>query len=317
VARVRLPAIVATSAIIAAIGCGGSPLAPSLPPTLPETLPFIATPPIPAGVSPTIAGMLSRLAGYIRSAYLENRDLLPRNSHLATQINAKMAMLAVPNLINQIFDGRRWAEGSAPTVTGGVTPIGALFPLEEMRAECTEAIRTLETILPILVNYFGEPFPTGRLELWYGFTVGASGGGGTIYIADRTTSNTVNPNSLITYEATLAHEASHSYISNEALTQFLEVYIDNVRRGRGLDPLGWDFTRGWTPTTPSTFGVTFVLDVYFMVGPEVMQKAYRAILPLRPAYGQPLSQPVLDAFVAQVPEPLRAAVRAKLGQIIA
>jgi hypothetical protein len=57
--------------------------------------------------------------------------------------------------------------------------------------------------------------------------------------------------------------------------------------------------------------------VYLLVGPDVMQHAYRAIRPLRPAYGQPLSQPVLDAFVAQVPDALRAAVRAKLGQIIA
>jgi hypothetical protein len=276
-------------------------------------------PPVPGGLSAPLAAMLGRIAEYIVSVYAENQDALPRNPRLATQIEAKMAMLSNPaSLINQIFDNRRWVEGTAQAGTGGATPISAVFPLESMRAECGEAVRTLETVLPVLVEYFGEAFPTGRLELWYGFKVGGTGGGGAINIVDRTTQASFPPSAVaISYEATLAHEASHSYISNEALTQFLEVYVHNVSRGNGVDPAGWDFTRGWAPGTPSSFGVSVVLDVYLLVGPDVMQHAYRAIRPLRPAYGQPLSQPVLDAFVAQVPDALRAAVRAKLGQIIA
>ena len=306
--RARCLSVVITIAVGLGIACGRSPATP--------TLPAIATPPIPAGVSATIAGMLSKLAAYIRAAYEENRDMLPRNQHLAVQLNAKMTMLSAPGLITSIFDNRRWVDGLAPTAVDGATPIGAVFPTEEMRAECSEAVHVLESVLPVLVSYFGEPFPTGRLELWYGFKVGGTGGGGAIFIVDRTTSATL-PGSSLPYDTSLAHEASHSYISNEALNQFLEVYVDNVRRGRGAELSGWDYTRGWSPGTPTGFGVDFVLDVYQMVGPEVMQRAYRAILPLHPPYGQPLSQTVINTFVAQVPEAVREAVRAKLGQIIA
>ena len=282
-------------------GCGS-------PPTSPARLPPFTTPPLPGGLSATMTAMLGKLAEYIVAVYAENLALLPRNPQFASQIQAKLSMLSNPGqLIREIFDERRWVEGSAPAPIGGATPIGAVFPLESMRAECGDAVRTLEAVLP-----------APALQLWYGFKVGGTGGGGAIYMVDRTTQATFPaPAFPISYEATLAHEAAHSYISNEALTQFLEVYVHNVMRGRGVNPDNWDFTRGWSPVSPSPFGVSVVLDVYGLVGHEVMQRAYRAIRPLRPAYGQPLTAAVLDAFVAQVPEAQRATVRAKLATIIA
>jgi hypothetical protein len=262
--------------------------------------------------------MLQSVASYIVTVYRENEDLLPRNPGLAAQIQAKLAMLAKPGLIDDMFRDRRWVEGSASTTVGGATPIGAVFPLESMRQECGDAVLTLERVLPVLVDFFGEPFPRGELQVWYGFKVGATGGGGVISMADKTTTDSLPASAIpIPYDAVLAHEAAHSFISNEALNQFLEVYVYNVMRGRGVNPDGWDFTREWAPGSPTPFGVSVVLDVYDLVGPDVMQRAYRAIRPLNPAYGQPLTPAVIDAFIAEVPELHRAVVREKLSAIIA
>jgi len=126
----------------------------------------------------------------------------------------------------------------------------------------------------------------------------------------------VSPNAL-PYDAILCHELSHSHISNEALNQFLELYIYNNLRGSSADPASWAFTRNWTPGLPSNQGIAAIMDVYQLVGHDAMRAAYRAIRPLRPAYGAPLTPAVLDAFVNQVPPDLREAVRAKLATIIA
>jgi hypothetical protein len=59
------------------------------------------------------------------------------------------------------------------------------------------------------------------------------------------------------------------------------------------------------------------MDIYVVVGHDAMQRAYRAVAPLRPAYGRPLTDAVIAAFVAQVPEEHRAFVEERLRTIIA
>lgn len=276
--RLFMPVVLLIVVFAGSTSCGSA--VPSAPNGLSiRRLPSIQTPPIPGGVSETIGGMLVRLAANLVVFHRENQELLPRNPSLAAHINAKTSMLETPGLINQIFDERRWVEGSASTARGEGITIGAIFPLETMRASCLSAVQDLERYLPLLMDFFAEPFPTGRLELWYGFRMGANGGNGSIVILDEAVSALTNPNSPTGYSATLAHEASHSYIGNEALTQYLELYLYNVARGLGTEPGSWTYTRGWTPTTPSTFGVSVVLDVHHRVGFEVMQRAYRAIRP--------------------------------------
>lgn len=279
-------------------------------------LPPLVLPPLPQDVSPVIASMLNQLPARIAFSYQENLDLIPRNRDRTAFYEQKLEMLATPGLINQIVDDRRWVEAEATTVHG-VTPIGAVFPLEWMRGECADATRVLEESLPFLVEFMGQPFPTGRLEVWYGFKMGATGGGGRISTVDRTTSLAATPDPLLPYEAVLMHEASHTFISNEALTQFLELYVYNVRLGLGADPLGWKVTRGWSPTTPSPFGVNGVMDIYYVVGLEPIRRAYRAIAPLNPAYGRPLTDAVIAAFVAEMPEAHRAFAEERLRTIIA
>ena len=46
-----------------------------------------------------------------------------------------------------------------------------------------------------------------------------------------------------------------------------------------------------------------------------MQRAYRAIYPLRPPFGVPLSSTVVQAFLSQVPQEFQAAVADKLARV--
>lgn len=302
------------SAVFLLAACGlpapTEPTQPNYPP-----LPPLPLPALPQDASPTILGMLRQLPSRIAFSYQENIDLIPRNRSRTSFYEEKLAMLATPGLIDQIVNDRRWVDGTAVTVHG-ITPIGAVFPLEWMRGECADAVRLIEDALPILVEFMGAPFPTGRLEFWYGFKLGATGGGGLMTVVDRTTSDIANSGAAITYDAMLVHEASHSFILNEALNQFLELYVHNVRLGLGVDPLGWAETRGWSPTTPSQFGVNGVMDIYHVVGLDPIRRAYRAIAPLNPAYGRPLTDAVIAAFVAEMPEEQRAFVEERLRTII-
>jgi hypothetical protein len=298
-------------AALLASACSRAPAAPTL-----ETLPPIQTPPLPADVSPVVTSMLVRLATQIVTFHRQNQENLPRNPRLAPYYEEKIAMLASPGLIDGIVHDRRWVEGRAVSTVSS-TPIGAVFALESMRQECRDAVDVLEDVVPVLEEFFDTPFPPGSLSVWYGFVVGGTGGGGEINIIDRSMSAAVNAYSDIPYDSVLAHEAAHTYISNEALTQFLEVYAYNVSRGRGVDPLSWEFTRGWGPTTPSPFGVSPLLDIYHRVGYDVMRRAYRAIAPLRPVYGQRLTPAAIAAFAAEVPAEHRAFVEAMLARIIA
>lgn len=306
-----------TLLVLTAVACAPAATAPPMNQTAPlQTLPKPVTPPLPPAVSPLVTSMLTGLADYMVSVYAENRDLIPNNPGLATWIRAKMAMLESPTLINDIFSGRRWIDGEAPTAPGGPTPIAAVFALESMREECADVVRIVERHLPVLAEFFDERFPTGAMKIWYGFKTGATGGGA-MYLVDRGTQDQFRLPSSLSYEAMLAHEAAHSYIGNEALTQFLEVYTYNVARGAGVDHHGWTELRGWTPDTPSVFGVTYVLDVYHRVGFDVMRRGFRAIRPLRPGYGMPLSPFVIAAFLNEVPEEHRAFVQERLSRIIA
>ena len=295
--------------------CGGSegtstPTTPT-PPTPTPTAP----PTIPARLSPALTAMLEGLSAYITQAVQTNQDLLPRNPQSASQLQAKIAMLQSPSLAADIINGRRWAEGQATSMNGRVIPIVAVFPLESMRNEAGDGVRTLEPVFPLLEGFFDTPFPTQAIRVWYGFVLGNTGGGGVIYSEDRTTYEARTPASRLPYEAILSHELGHSYISNESLNQFLELYTYNVIRTGSTDPQRWTFTRSWVPGLAANQDSAAVLDIYQLIGVDAMKRAYRAIYPLRPPYGQPLSQAVVQAFVAQVPAAQQAQVTAKLAKI--
>jgi hypothetical protein len=259
--------------------------------------------------------MLQGLSAYITQALQANQDLLPRNPQSASQLQAKIAMLQNPSLAADIINGRRWAEGQATSMSSRLIPIVTVFPLDNMRNEAGDAVRTLEPVLPLLEGVFDTPFPTPQIRVWYGFVIGNTGGGGVIYSEDRTTYEARTGPSRLPYDAILCHELGHSYIGNESLTQFLELYAYNVIRTGSTDPQRWIFTRGWVPGLATNQDVLAVLDVYQAIGHDAMLRAYRAIYPLRPPYGQTLSQAVIQAFVAQVPDALQAQVAEKLRKV--
>lgn len=271
--------------------------------------------PPPGSVGPAVSFMLDGLSAYVTQAIQENQSLLPNNPQSASFIQAKIAMLQRPGFASEVANGGRWASGQVTSANGRTIAIGCIFALEAMRSEATDAVRTIETAIPVLESFLDTPSPVAMFRIWYGFVVGNSGGGGVIYTEDRTTYESRTPATRLPHEAILGHEAGHSFIGNEALNQFLEIYTYNVRRTGATDIAQWTFTRNWTPGLASNENSAALLDIYQLVGLDVMKQAYRAILPLRPAYGQPLSPAVVDAFVAQVPEPVKAQVSDKLARI--
>jgi hypothetical protein len=298
--------LTASALVLALTGCGGaSPSAPTPAPT-PSPGP---TPP-GGSLSATVTAMLDALPAYIASALAENRNLLPLNPQSASYIQAKIAMLQDPNLATAIRTDRRWAESASSRV-----PIACVFPLESMRSEATVAVSTLEPVLPLLEEFFAKSFPAPAVRVWYGFKIGNSGGGGAIYSEDRTTYETRTGPNRLPFDAILSHELGHSYIGNEALNQFLEVYTYNVIRTGSRVPSAWTFVRNWVPGLATNQDVAAMLDVYQLIGYDAMARAYRAIQPLNPPYGSPLSSTVIQTFVDQVLPEHRSQVADKLRRV--
>ena len=294
-------------------GCGSSDTPPA--PTGPST-PQTPTPPtIPSGLTPTLTSMLQDLTQYIGQALAQNRDSLPRNSQNRTQIEAKIAMLQNPSLAADIVNGRRWFELQSTSINGRAVPFVTVFALEGMRNEAADAVRALEPVLPIVERFYDVPLSASAIRIWYGFVIGNSGGGGVIYTEDRTTYEGRTGPARLPYDAIWAHELGHSWMGHESLNQFVELYGYNVVRTGSTDPKAWIFTRSWTPNLPSNDGAAALLDIYQLVGHDTMQRAYRAVFPLRPVYGNMLSESVVQAFLSQVPSPLQAPESEKLAKV--
>ena len=277
--------------------------------------PQTGAPQIPSAVSPLVAAMYQRLPEYIRSALAETRALLPRNPRLAAQINAKIMLLQRPTLVAEIINGRFYVEGSVTSISGQTIPMAALFAEEWMRAEATESIRFLERVLPVLEGFIDMPFPHTIVRVWYGFKVGHTGGGGQLYLEDRTSYESGTPATRLPHEEILAHELAHSYINNESLTQFLEMYAYSRVNGATTDIASWTFAREYSAFAVDNQDSAALLDGYQLIGHEGMSRAYTAVVPLRPLYGAPLSSRARQVFVDQAPEPIKAQVADKIGRI--
>jgi hypothetical protein len=195
------------------------------------------------------------------------------------------------------------------------TPIALVFPLESMRSEAHLAVTTLAPVVPLLEEFFAESFPTPVVRVWYGFKIGNTGGGGVLYMEDRTTYEARTGPNRLPFDAILSHELGHSYTGNESLTQFLELYTYNVIRTGSRVPSAWTFTRNWVPGLPTNQDLAAMLDVYQLIGYDAMARAYRAIRPLNPPYGSPLSSTVIQTFAEQVPPEHRSEVTDKLRRV--
>jgi hypothetical protein len=259
--------------------------------------------------------MLNGLMAYIAQAKAQLENDLPRNPQNAAWMQAKIAALQNPSLAGDIIDNRRWVESLALSSLGPTVPIACVFMDESMRTEAGHAVQVAADAIPLIETFMAAAFPAGSLRIWYGFVVGNSGGGGVIYTEDRTTYDARTGPSRLPYDAVVGHEAAHSYIAHESLTQFLELYAYNLRRSSTTDPRAWVYTRNWIPGASGNTGVAALIDIYDLIGLDTMQQAFRAVYPLRPPYGQPLSSAVIQAFLNPVPPAQRSAVGQKLGMV--
>ena len=121
------------------------------------------------------------------------------------------------------------------------------------------------------------------------------------------------PPGALPYQAGLAHELSHSYISHESLDQFLELYVYNMIRTGSPDVAAWVFRRD---QTSSFAGVQALLNVYQLIGRDAMSRAYREVYALHPPYGQILSAECRTVFVSQAPLALRDQVATLMTSVI-
>ena len=268
--------------------------------------------PAPASAAP----MLGMLGDYIDAAIANLVEGIPLNPRLVDYFEDKLALLRTPGLAGDIIEHGRYETGSVASRSGRSIPVAAVFPLEMMRADAVRSIRFAETAVPVVEEFLGTPFPAERIRIWDGFIVGNSGGGGTLNMEDRATYEARTPATRLPYDAIIVHELSHSYVGSESLTQFLELYGYNVALTGSADVAAWPHTRGYVPGREDNEGVHALLDVYQLIGPAAMASAYRAMLPLRPPYGQPLSLAVQQAFVDAAPAAAKATVAAKMAKIV-
>ncbi len=258
--------------------------------------------------------MLQGLGTYISQALADNQEALSRNPQLANQLQAKITMLQRPVLQNEIIEGRFWIESSAASSNGRTIPIVAVFPLESMRSNASQAVQTLERVLPLLETFMEIPFPTSSVRVWYGFIIGNKSSGGTIYTEDRTTYDLRWTPMMVPHDAILGHELAHNYIGHEGLTQFLEVYVYNVAQTGSMNMALWSFTRNYIPS--STESVHALLDVYSLIGRDRMAAAYNGIYALRPPYGEPLSMQSKQVFIDQAPANVRDQVGEAMSRVV-
>jgi hypothetical protein len=258
-----------------------------------------------------LESMLRDLPSYIDRALATNQSLLAGNPLIASYIQTKIAMLQNPNLVAEINNGQYWAESS----TASRVPVVALFPAGSMRAGATRAVQTIELALPVLENFMATPLSASFIRMWYGFVMGNTGGGGEINTEDQDTYEARTGADRLPYEAILCHEIAHSFIGNESLTQFLELYVYNMLQTNSQDLRVWVFTRKYVAWDPSNHGIHALLDVYQLIGPGAMSRAYKVLYLLGPPYGQPLSAEGKQAFIDQAPSALKVQVAEKMDMV--
>ena len=301
--------VTALLAGVLSVSCGGSPSPTS--PTQVVVVPPAPPAPAPPAPNPGDAlrdAMVRNLPSYIASAIAKNQDLLGRNPGSASQIQAKIAMLQDPTLLDSISANERWY------VSSSSRPMVALFPLDAMRSGATDSVLSIERALPLLENVMGSEFPVSTIRIWYGFVVGATGGYGILDIEDRETYESRGGGAL-PFEAIVLHETSHAYIPHESLNQFLELYLYNMLHVNSTDVRAWIFTRNYSGNRSANVDIHAILDVYSMIGPDAMARAYRIVHRLNPPYGQPLSAECKQAFIDQAPEPLKTQVADKMSRV--
>jgi hypothetical protein len=293
--------------------CGSGATAPTS--TSTSTSPTTTATPNPATTSGTLQSLLTGLAGYVQQEIQNLQSLLPRNPQNATQIQAKITLLQKPTLSNEIIAGEWWVDSSVTTTTGKSLPAVTVFPLAQLRNEAQQELEIAKRTVPILEAFFDAAYPSPSIRMWYGFTIGNSSSNGLLYMEDRTTYESRTGPDRLPYDSIVSHEVSHSYIGNESVNQFLEIYAANLISTGNANLSSWTYARGWTPGLESNTGVFAILDIYQLVGLENMRHGYQALYAQHPPYGVALSAAAQQAFVDRMPVQFQPQVAAKLAKV--
>jgi hypothetical protein len=260
--------------------------------------------------------MLNLLSAEITGALHDMQADLPRNPSLSSQIQAKILMLQSPSLKNDIINGQFWYTQVATSLNGRSIPVSAVFAQSGMRADASQAVQHIVTALPVLDGFMSIPVPYSFIDIWYGFVIGNSAGNAVIDVEDQATYVGRMTGTMVPYEAILYHELSHTYIAHEGLNQFLEVYVYNIVHTNSTDVHAWVYTRGsYTALQGSNVGVQALMDIYQMIGPDAMTRAYQALYALQPPYGQLLSDQCKQVFIDQASDALKSQVAAKVAMV--
>lgn len=251
--------------------------------------------------NPVLEQMLSNLPVQVAAALRSNQTSLDGNAGSAAALQAKIGILQRPTIASEIVAGR-WFDARSTPSTRGTVMIATVFLQEAMRTEAAAALDQLGAGLPVLEAFMRTAFPHEALRVWYGFVVGSRGGGGTILAEDRRSYETRTDPSRLPFDAILYHELAHSYISHEGLTQFLELYVINVLATHSQDPARWTYARHDVGVPPaSTASSAALLDIYRLIGPDAMSRAYGTIHRLDVPYGAAFPMEAKQALITEAP----------------
>jgi hypothetical protein len=297
--------LIGLAGLLLLIGCGnGGPTSPTPGPSML---------PVPAAAGPTAAEMYRRLEEFLVQAVAYNRELLPLNPGMTALISAKIALLERPGLALEMSTASRFEQDEVPSADGRRVSIAALFPADEMRDDSRAVLERLSRAMPVLEAFVGRPFRFDYVRVWYGFVPGGRSSLGTLELEDR--AGFVSRATTMPYEAMVLHELAHSYVSNEALAQWLELYLFNLMETGSENVADWTFTRYYVAFAPSNANVAALLDVYQLIGRSAMSEAYRIAQPLGARYGEPLPASVQQVFVDQAPPAVQAQVRDLVARV--
>jgi hypothetical protein len=253
--------------------------------------------------------LLGGLPAFIESALRQNQELLPRNPHLAEEIQAKVDLLSDPALEAIILDEPLYRESAAINRDGATIPVFITFPADTMEAGALKDLSRLAGTMAILEAFLDVTWPSPRIVEWYGFILGHGGGGGVLYMEDRGT----YAGRGVAHDVILPHELGHSYVGNETLTQFLEVYGFNLYEAGSTEVEEWSWTRGdYVAFDPGNGAVHALLDIYQLLGPEAMGRAFAALHRMGVPYGSPLGAQARQTFVDEA----TAEVRDQVAELV-
>jgi hypothetical protein len=254
-----------------------------------------------------LTNILSSLE-YIISSELEIvENTLPDNPHLTSELNEKIDLLKNPDLINTILEEELYYIDFYLSNDGRAIPITIVFPELEMKKDAINMVEKSKIALFHFENFLFS-YPHDGLGIKYGFRIGACGGGGGIKIEDRKTYDSRFEEGMVPYDAIIYHEIGHSYVGNEQINQFLEIYVYNLIN-TGSSKFGdWIYVRSYYTWEFDRNGYIALLEIYQLIGEDKMANAYRIVCEINPAYGEPLPQECIQAFIDQAPEHLRLQV---------